>query len=60
MISLMKWYKVTIDGQERIVRVDNRIMRYAVIDYYDSRLWFTGSAARCKKWIEERRVNHGQ
>ena len=52
------WYKVWVDGVEHIVKVDDRIMKYCVIDYYDGRLWFTGSAAKCKKWIEERRGSH--
>ena len=55
-IQKMKWYKVVIDGVEHIVRIDDNIMKYCVVDYYDARLWFTGSIASCKRWIEERRV----
>ena len=50
-IDKMRWYKVVIDGVQHIVRVDDRIMKYCVIDYYDGRLWFTGSCAKCKAWI---------
>lgn len=57
-IEKMRWYKILIDGVEHIVRVDDRIMKYCVIDYYDGRLWFTGSVAKCKKWIEERRTHN--
>lgn len=51
-IEKMRWYKIIIDGRERIVRVDDQVMKYCVVDYYDSRLWFTGSCAGCKKFIE--------
>ena len=54
-IQKMRWYKIIIDGQEHIVRVDDSIMKYCVVDYYDGRLWFTGSISKCKKWVEERR-----
>ncbi len=50
-IDKMRWYKIIISGMERIVRVDDRIMKYCVIDYYDGRLWHTGSCASCKKFI---------
>ena len=53
-IDKMRWYKVLIDGAEHIVRVDDRIMKYCVVDYYDGRLWFTGSCAKCKTWVENR------
>ena len=53
-IDKNRWYKIIIDGHERIVRVDDRIMKYCVIDYYDSRLWFTGSIKACKKWVDDR------
>lgn len=53
-IDKMRWYKVLIDGTEHIVRVDDRIMKYCVVDYYDGRLWFTGSCAKCKSWVESR------
>ena len=52
-IEKMRWYKVVIAGLERIVRVDDRIMKYAVIDYYDGRIWTTGSCLKCKKWIQD-------
>lgn len=55
-IEKMHWYKVLVDGQEHIVRVDDRIMKYCVLDYYDSRIWTTGSIKKCKSWIEERRL----
>ena len=54
-IDKMRWYKIIVDNVIHIVRVDDRIMKYCVIDYYDDRLWFTGSLAKCKKWVEERR-----
>ena len=57
-IQKRKWYRVIIEGQEYIVRIDDNIMKYCIVDYYDARLWFTGSIAACKKWIEERRVYH--
>lgn len=50
-----RWYKVIIDGQERIVWINDSIFRYAVVDYYDSRVWTYGSLVKCKKWIAERR-----
>lgn len=53
-IDKMRWYKVIIDGVTHIVRVDDSIMKYCVVDYYDGRLWFTGSCARCKAWIQDR------
>ena len=55
-IEKRRWYKVRIDGRYHIVRIDDSIMKYCVVDYYDSRLWFTGSIGACKKWIQERRV----
>ena len=57
-IEKNKWYKVLIDGREHIVRVDDRIMKYCVVEYYDGRLWFVGSIAKCKKWVEDRRVSN--
>ena len=54
-IQKMKWYRIVIDGQPHIVRVDDCIMKYAVIDYYDGRLWFTGSCVACKRFIEDHR-----
>ena len=42
-----------IDGVEHVVRVDGRIMKWCVVDYYDARLWFTGSLGKCKKFIEQ-------
>lgn len=62
-IEKMKWYKILVDGVDHIVRVDDRIMKYCVIDYYDSRLWFTGSSAKCKKWVEDhlnKQVDNGK
>lgn len=55
-IQKMKWYRIIIDGQVHIVRVDDSIMKYAVIDYYDGRLWFTGSCQACKQFIEKYKV----
>lgn len=55
-IEKMRWYKIQVDGREHIVRVDDRIMKYCVIDYYDGRLWFVGSVAKCKKWVEDSRI----
>lgn len=57
-IQKMKWYKIAVDGMEHVVRIDDNIMKYCIVDYYDARLWFTGSINACKKWIEERRVYH--
>lgn len=54
-VQKMRWYRVMVDGVEHIVRLDDSIMKYAVVDYYDGRLWFTGSCARCKSWIEKHR-----
>lgn len=48
-IEKMRWYKILVDGVEHIVRVDDCVMKYCVIDYYDGRLWTTGSATKCKK-----------
>lgn len=53
----MRWYRIIVDGAEHIVRVDDRIMKYCVIDYYDGRLWFTGSCAKCKDWVSKRITN---
>lgn len=53
-IEKMRWYKIVVDGIKHIVRVDDRIMKYCVIDYYDGKLWFTGSCAKCKTWV----LNH--
>lgn len=53
-IEKMRWYKIIVDGVPHIVRVDDRIMKYSVIDYYDGKLWFTGSCAKCKMWV----LNH--
>lgn len=55
-IETRRWYKVLIDGRYHIVRIGDTIMKYCVVDYYDGRLWFTGSIGACKKWIQERRV----
>ena len=53
-IDKMRWYKVIIDGRDHIVRVDDRIMKYCVIDYYEGKLWFTGSCVRCKDCVKQR------
>lgn len=55
-IEKRRWYKVLIDGWYHIVRIDDAVMKYCVIDYYDARLWFTGTVSACKRWIDERRV----
>lgn len=55
-IQKNRWYRVWCGGAVFIVRIDDRIMKYCIVDYYDGRLWFTGSLAACKKWIEEKRV----
>lgn len=34
-IEVNRWYRVLIDGQEHVVRVDGRIMKWCVVDYYD-------------------------
>lgn len=52
-IEVNRWYRVLIDGQEHVVRIDVRMMKLCVIDYYDARLWFTGSLGQCKKFISE-------
>ena len=51
-IDKMRWYKIIVDGVSHIVRVDDCIMKYCVIDYYDGKLWFTGSCAKCKLWVK--------
>lgn len=51
----MVWYRVVIDGQEHIVRIDGTQFRYAIVDYYDGRIWSYGKLADCRKWISERR-----
>ena len=53
-IEKMRWYKIVVDGVKHIVRVDDRIMKYCVIDYYDGKLWYTGSCVKCKTWV----LNH--
>ena len=58
-IQKRTWYRVLIDGMEHIVRVDDSIMKYCVVDYHDGRIWTTGTITKCKKWIEERRVIRG-
>ena len=57
-IDKMRWYKIIVDGVSHIVRVDDCIMKYCVVDYYDGRLWFTGSCAACKKWVSDRLADH--
>lgn len=51
----MVWYKVIIDGQEHIVRIDGTVFRFAIVDYYDGRIWSYGKLAECRKWVAERR-----
>lgn len=51
----MVWYKVIIDGQEHIVRIDGTQFRYAIVEYYDGRIWSYGKLSDCRKWIAERR-----
>ena len=53
-VESMRWYRIVVDGVPHVVRVDGRIMKWCVVDYYDSRLWCAGSLAQCKKFI----VNH--
>ena len=50
----MVWYRVVIDGQDHIVRIDGTQFRYAIVDY-DGRIWSYGKLAECRKWIAERR-----
>lgn len=52
-VQVMRWYRIVIDGQEHIVRIDGRIMKYCVVDYYDARLWCAGSLGQCKKFITQ-------
>ena len=52
-IDKNRWYKVILEGRQHIVRVDDRIMKYCVIAYYDGKLWFTGSCASCKRFVLE-------
>ena len=35
MSAVNTWYRVVIDGEERIVRIDTYTIRYAIVDYYD-------------------------
>ena len=56
-ISTWKWYKIIMDSQaEYLVRIQDFPMKYTITEYYDGRIMTTGSLAKCKKWIEERRV----
>lgn len=56
MIDVNTWYRVVIDGEERIVRIDTYIIRYAIVDYYDGRVWYISKNLKaCKKWIIDRR-----
>ena len=52
-VETMRWYKIVVDGVPRVVRVDGRIMKWCVVDYYDARLWCAGSLGQCKKFITE-------
>ena len=56
MIDVNTWYRVMIDGQEHIVRIDSYTIKYAIVDYYDGRVWYISpNLKRCKKWVIDRR-----
>lgn len=56
MIAVNTWYRVLIDGEERIVRIDSYTIKYAIVDYYDGRVWYISPNLKmCKKWVLERR-----
>ena len=57
-ISVWNWYKIIMDsGAEYLVRIqDFSDEVYYITEYYDGRIMTTGSLAKCKKWIEDRRV----
>lgn len=63
-IEKMKWYKVLVDGQSYIVRIDDRIFRYCVLDYYDGRMWTFGTLKKCRDWVnnhlDARKDNNGK
>ena len=55
-ITIWEWYKIIMDSKaEYIVRIQDMPLKYSVIEYYDGRIMTTGSLAKCKKWIKERR-----
>ena len=66
-IDKMRWYRIRPNGpcgESHIVRIDDTVMKYAVVDYYDGRLWFVGSLPKCKAWIngvlDARKDNNGK
>ena len=52
-VETMRWYKIVVEGVAHVVRVDGRIMKWCVLDYYDGRLWCAGSLGQCKKFITQ-------
>lgn len=57
-IETWHWYKIIMDNKaEYIVRITDYPLKYSVIEYYDGRIMTTGSLAKCKKWIKDRRIN---
>lgn len=52
-VESMRWYRIVVDGVPHVVRVDGRIMKWCVVDYYDARLWCAGSLGQCKKFITQ-------
>ena len=35
-VESMRWYRIVVDGVPHVVRVDGRIMKWCVVDYYDA------------------------
>ena len=57
VISIWEWYKIIMDSKaEYIVRIQDMPLKYSVIEYYDGRIMTTGSLAKCRKWIKDRRL----
>lgn len=55
-IELWKWYRIIMESKaEYIVRITDYPLKYSIIEYRDGRIMTTGSLAKCKKWIKERR-----
>ncbi len=55
-IKKWEWYKIVMESKtEYIVRIQDMPLKYSIIEYYDGRCMTTGSLAKCKKWIKERR-----
>ena len=52
-VETMRWYRIEVDGVPHVVRMDGRIMKWCVVDYYDGRLWCAGSLGQCKKFITQ-------